>query len=177
MPMTEGLYYAERLGASMDTLNNANKTPLIRIYYSVTHVQEGTEWQLLGKPVERSVSLFLTDKAWPFTQPKLESMGFNGDFDAPDFDSEPGTQLDLTHQVKDGKTYENWNLDGWGGQKEATPPPKDMLRKFKARWGTDTAASKKPSGSPSAPPSKTEPESEPADAPAPPDLGSDRIPF
>lgn len=150
-------YFGTLLGGAADTLNNEKATPLMRLTFNVTHQAVNGEWAKLTDPVTRDVQLFLSDKAWPYSQPKLAALGFNGDFSEPVFDSDiisKGTMLECRHRRgtgQDQNMYEDWSLGGYG-QREVKSPSQDELRKFNARWRQDAASQRPPQGAPTPPP-------------------------
>lgn len=162
-------------------------TPYIFLDFDVTHFAENNEWtdissQSSVSPARRTINLYLSDNAWPFTKEKLERLGFNGSFDdeSMDFGDEPktkGVELYVKHDEYDGKTREKWDLTGGGGF-EHTPPAKDVTRKYAAKWRAETGS--KPTGKPAAPKAPSKPrQPEPAAAGVGAESGpsKDDIPF
>ena len=139
-----GNYYGRLAEAGMDTLNNEKQTMFMYLTFSVTNVFINGAWQDI-EPVNRDVKLFMSDKARPYTERTLETLGFNGDFENPQFKPElhNGTELVCTHNAPpNGKEYEEWNLSG--GQRERTAPNKDKLKRLRLRWSTNKTASTVP---------------------------------
>lgn len=105
------------------------------------------------------VYLSCSDKAWDYTEPKLKRLGFNGDFEKPEFSNGQGINLTCKHEEYQGKQQEKWDLGGGMPQ----PAGADVTKTFAARWKSTNGAAPKPAGRPTPPP----PPSAPA-APTPP---------
>lgn len=85
--------------------------------------------------VERRVFLSLHENSMPFTQAKLEALGFNGDFADPKFSDavhNKGVELVCEHSTHNGKATERWGLANW--RPEIKPATADKLRHFNAKW-------------------------------------------
>lgn len=84
-----------------------------------------------------------------FVDAKLAEMGFNGDFEAPEFGKEAYEQIELTceHDNYQGKKKEKWSL-GRGG---AAPAGRDVLNRLNADWRSKNAPSRPPQGRPTPP--------------------------
>ena len=109
---------------------------------------DGTEWQEIEPTIAR-VPIYLSEKAWPTAQAKLQALGFKGDFQSPQFDCPNGLQFRAT--VNEG--YTNWDLVDWsgGGNREATAPATSELLRLNARWKQETGGTPPPSSTPTAP--------------------------
>lgn len=100
----------------------------------------------------RTVYLYLTDAALPYTEPKLAALGFNGDYENPAFSKTEGVSLVCKHEEYEGKVREKWDLG-------FLPKPADkstlanLSAKFRARHGTPP----RPTAPPPSAPSKTPP--------------------
>jgi len=131
-----GIYYGY-LKFGVFTESGEKKTPTVALVFNVTSKSDGVGWVDIP-PIERTVFLYCSDKAWPHTEPKLKSLGFNGDFgEKMDFGQEPkndGVQLECKHSVYEGKTSEKWELVGAGGSFEPEPAPKNLVMQFNAKW-------------------------------------------
>ncbi|MBN2138177.1 MAG: hypothetical protein JW720_10235 [Sedimentisphaerales bacterium] len=155
MAQQAGTYFGVLVEAGLD--KNQNETPFMYLTFSVTHFNDDG-WVELPQPLRRDVRFYLSDAAWPYTSEDLQNLGFNGDWDNPKFKDDlydPGTELICTvRRGDDNKTYNDWDLPNrsYGSGKERTPPSREEVRKFKARWDTQTAANKQPTGRPLAPP-------------------------
>jgi hypothetical protein len=164
--MQAGDYWGVITGAETSELDNAKRTPLMYVKVLISHVagvdgNGAPAWVPLEQQAERDMRFFLTEKAWPHTEKKLRGLGFNGDFENPQFGDKAiadGVKLVCTHQAGNGADqtlYENWDLAEWGERKERQPASKDTVRKFAALWRTGSSAAAKPAGGPpamSAPP-------------------------
>lgn len=109
----------------------------------------------LGEGLTRSVFLFMSDAAAPYTEEALDKLGWNGDFDNPrvrdDIYSE-GISLYLKYEEYDGKPRERWNISTGGWKPSAAPAD------VKARLAARRRATKGPQPSrPSTPPPKSKP--------------------
>lgn len=173
-----GTYYGTLIGAGVDTLKSAKKTPFLYLTFRITHFFDGTGWATVGEPFDRDVKFFLSDTAWPYVEKDLAKCGFNGDFENPKFKDEfyNGTELLCSNATADtdGKTYENWELPGiaHNAPKERVLPPKEVLHRMNARWKTNNSARQVPqTNRPSPPPIAS---SRPANVPEP---KADDLPF
>jgi len=181
--MQPGRYYAFFQSAECGELGNEKSTPLIYMTFQITHCVGNDQWIELDPAVKanRDVRLFLSDKAWPYTEKKLQGMGFNGDFENPDVDPDfkrKGCALICSHRQGTGQdqtVYEDWDFADWGGG-ERRPLNEDKARLFAARWKTANAASQPPAGEPVSS-SAPAPVQAPAPAPATAGPSSDGIPF
>ena len=175
-------------------LNNAKGTPLISVTVTIGHFNTGPAdapvWEALPVAYQRRVDLFLTDAAWPYTEPKLKALGFNGDFAAPEFSGDAvttGIALVCSHKTRDGKTYEDWDLADWGGGGDAEPLDKATVQLMNARWKTNQTMQAPPAGQPVGigapapapnPATVAAPEPDPTEPPpVEPPLGGEDIPF
>ncbi len=129
-------------------------TDQIVLRFDITLMWDGTNWQSMQID-DRRVYLSLSGAAWSYTERKLLSLGFNGDFLAPGFDQAivtKGTQLECTENNYGGKISERWDLLGFGGGGEIERMPEGEARKLNARWKTSVSRQTKPEGAPAAPP-------------------------
>lgn len=151
--MAEGSYWARVLSGKCVEIG-AKKTPCLAVEFEVTHGTMGDDWQSLPRPAKRTVKMFLSDAAWPYSEKKLAKLGFNGDFVYPAFDVEnqEGFELICCHDTRDDKTYEKWELAEFQSGSDDVAPPENTLRRLSARWKTGQAASTKPKGRPNSPP-------------------------
>lgn len=149
--MNAGTYNGQ-FKKAVTTESGAKKTPTLALTFDVTHFAEGADW--VEVPVtERTVFMYLSDAAWPYTSEKLQKLGFNGDFDNPTI-SQQQVSLELTHESYNGQTKERWSIAG-GGSFEAEPAGNDVTRRLNALWKNDNGGPKaKPAGRQAAPPKK-----------------------
>lgn len=149
----EGTYFGNLVEAKSVTIGD-KKTSALSITFEITHQADGDQWADID-PFMREVLVWLSDKAWDFSQRRLAAMQFNGNFQDPQFDpvmTEKGTQLICSHGKYQGRDQENWVLACWNEKRERGEPSVDEMRKLAARWGMDATAAKLPAGKPSAPP-------------------------
>lgn len=97
----------------------------------------------LGANTTRSVSFWLTDACWEFSEPKLRKIGWNGETEEGKvaWDSNAEFEWDMTmepRQDKPGTMQERWDLGGRGPRPVAAPPDKAAL--FKARYSQNGPA-------------------------------------
>lgn len=163
MPFEVGTYRGQLKGGVVTTARTG--TEQMALMFDVTEYWNGASHESVTPPAERTVFLSLTDKAMPYTKTKLESLNFNGDFEDPQFQTDPeGAQLTCTEDTYQGKKHEKWDLAGFGGNLEKAGT--DKLRRLNARWkaggGKTTkaktaapAAPAAPSGPPPATPART----------------------
>jgi hypothetical protein len=161
--MQEGNYFGYVAFAECLQLNNANKTPYMGVTFNVTHYPgPDGNWEELPQSEQRMVRLFMSDRAWPYTEAKLADMKFDGNFDNPGF-GEPfrseGCELVCKHTEDKGKTYENWDIAGGAGGGEKLDG--EVQRRLAAKWKQGQGS--KPTGRPAAP---ARPAANPATAPA-----------
>lgn len=129
-----GIYKGKLVDAGVSQLNNEKQTPYIYLTFTLTHYGNGAELQ---EPVNREVRMFLSEKALSYTEDNLKKLGFNGNYEAPEFRNGlylEGCELGCEHSQNDGKTYENWGICGLGGSGEKKPLPKATLKTLNAKW-------------------------------------------
>lgn len=136
----------------------------IEIKFEIVHYWDGSQWTPLPTPLERTLFLSLHDNALEYTTAKLKTLGFNGDFERPDFSDEAKTAgVDLNAEtetdVNSGKERQRWDLARWGGTRNAEKASTDKLKRMNAIWKQQngTPAKPAPSGKPSAPPAAPAP--------------------
>ena len=143
MLMDPGDYFGKLVEAGTDTIGDKN-TPLIYLTFEITHQGKDGAWYPLTQPTRRAVRWFLSDAAWPHTESKLRRIGFDGNFNVPNFDpdlSNTGAALQCTHQVYNNQSREQWDI-----AKDHKPPSEDTLGLLSARYQNN--APPKPLGSP-----------------------------
>lgn len=100
----------------------------------------------------RTVYLYTTDAAWPFTSDKLKRLGWNGKTgEAAEFSDAQGVELYCDHDTYNGTTKEKWNIGGLGMKADAGT---DKLRTIEARFRNEHR-SPAPAPARSAPPART----------------------
>ena len=169
--MNEGTYSGSPTSGTTTT-SKQNK-PQIAVAFSITHIADGAgEWQDV-QPFERKLYISLTDAAWPYSMDRLKAIGFNGDFDNPNF-SPDSVALRCFHEEYEGKPKEKWDIITAGA--EATKADSNTIRTLSAKWkqAAKPAGAPKPPGKPAAPPAAKKPAMAGAGA-AP--IDPDEIPF
>lgn len=119
----------------------AKGTPYLSVTFAVPNVGE------------RSVSLWLTEKAMANTEEKLEQLGFNGDVEHPQF-SNPIASLSCEPEEYNGKKVERWQI-GRGDTPLGTDEAAAIAARFRARFGgsvNGTASAPRAAAPPSVPP-------------------------
>lgn len=122
---------------------------------------ENGEWAELPVPIDANIYLSFSDKAWEWTEKKLVALGFNNNFDAPDFADDAktnGVRLKNRHEDYQGKRTEKWELASFGGPAKAD---ENKIKKLQQRWNAKVG---KPAGKPAAPPRAAKPSQQDKDA-------------
>lgn len=130
--------------------------------WEVGEAKTGTPQMVLTFAVEearRTVFLALSDAAWAYTEEKLIGMGFNGDFENPEFSKSNGVALYMKHDTYNGVTKEKWDISTGIN---VTPAKVDVRKSLSRRWRSQHGSSPKPAAS--APPPRTAPRSAPPPA-------------
>jgi hypothetical protein len=150
------------------TEKSSKGTPHVTIQFNITHTSAGESWAPVVTPFYRTVRLFLSPAAEPYTMKKLEQLGFNGDFgDGMAFsaDTMNGVALQCKHEVYEGEQRERWDLAG-GGPTEIERASTDIIRQLNAKYRAKVApATPKPPAKPTA----TAPKAPAAPPPLPPE--------
>jgi hypothetical protein len=154
MTAEAGTYYGRIV--DIGTGHYSTGTPYIFVGWQVTHQAVGGEW----KPVDlgaRETKWSTSERALSYTIDRLARLGFNGDFDAPEFTADPnpkteGVELVCTLESGDnGKVYEKWDISLG---RERNVWDKQAKREFAALYKQQARANQKPSGAPPAPPTR-----------------------
>lgn len=100
----------------------------------------------------RTVYLYLSDKAWSYSVAKLQTLGFNGDWDEPAFSKTEDVPLFCKHEEYDGQLREKWDIGRAGPYgKPASEKLKNMLAsKWRAEVGPAPAPTTKAPAKPPA---------------------------
>ena len=138
--LAAGNYHGKVIGATTIEVG-ANKTPMMEVECSVAHIAGDGAWVALPETGSRKLKLFLSPAAWPYSQKKLTFLGFNGEFEKPQFTGDAvdvGVALTCSHKKSgDGtKTYEEWDLSDWGGG-GAAQASSDTMHLLNAQWKQD----------------------------------------
>lgn len=166
MAFAPGSYFARPIRSVVAELGQ-DKKPALVITFDIVSVARDGAWAEIPNPEQRDVKMFLTENAWPYTEAKLKSLGFNGDFANPQFSPEfnDGTELVCTNRPYNGKTFDDFDFPR--GHSEVTPAGNDAVRQLNAKWRTQNAAAPRPAGSPAAPPARQVVHAPAAPKPAP----------
>jgi hypothetical protein len=142
----KGTYFAELQSAVLgDKRMKADGTwsaPQMVFSFQITHISKNGAWQALPGPFMRHVYSSLSEAAWPSTEQKLQALGFNGDFQNPDFSDKTkneGVELTCTHQEYQGKTSDKWEFSNWGTT-EVKRASVDIVRQMNAKWKAKVGA-------------------------------------
>lgn len=152
--LTAGTYFGQLQGGKVTKAKSGS--PQMEVEFLVINVWNGSEWTPIAPGTMRTIYMSLTDDAWPYSQRKLEALGFNGNFRDPDFGNEAkgeGVQLLCNHDSYNGKASEKWELANWG-KRENGSAGADVLRTLEARWKSNAAAPARPAGRPTPPPAR-----------------------
>lgn len=145
-----GLYCASRI-LSAETLESKNGKAYLKIDFALTHRADNEQWISIGAAESRSIRLFVSDKAYSYTEAKLVELGFNGDFLNPQFSTpEEVYQLVCVHEMYEGKSQEKWDLAGSGGS-EGKSVTEETIRDLSARWSSAHAQAPIPASAPAMP--------------------------
>jgi len=132
-----GKYKGKLLDAGVAVLDNEKQTPYMYLMFDIlSHIQAGEEYDITEQAT-RDVKFFLSEKALPYAEKDLAKLGFNGDFEHPEFFEKlytEGCELFCGENVNGDKVYEDWSIVGLGGQTEKKPAPKNLLKKLNAKW-------------------------------------------
>lgn len=153
----EGYYAGKLISATFEAPEG--KSPRMSLVFEIGGRDE--EGNYVQGQQRRIVYLYMSDKAFQYSEEKLRRLGFNGNFEAPEFTSADNVELNCKHEekVKDGKptgqTVEKWDIAG--GFKPQPAPP-DVAKQFGAKWrATVGGPPAKPAGKPPAPPAAKTP--------------------
>ena len=164
MQFTPGSYLAKLVGAVLGQTNGTPPAEQMVLTWSVTHQAVNGQWDSI-EPTDRRMYLSFSGGAVPFTKAKLKSLGFNGNFDQPDFAPNvvnDGVEIIASENTYNGKTTLRWDLPGGGGEVEKAPA--NVIRARQAAWDRDEKPVQRPTP---AKPAAPKPAARPAPAPAP----------
>src|SRR5690606_40699713 len=98
--MDQGKYHGV-LKYGVTSVSKTSRNPQMALVFDVTHRLENGKWAEMPAAQERTIYLSMSDNAWKYTESKLNALGFNGSFDAPDFSHEAkteGVELECVHE-------------------------------------------------------------------------------
>lgn len=133
MPQFEpGMYFMST--PTMGTANSKNGKPFLFLQGNITHVSINGEPIAVPDVSERTVRLFLSDAAFPYTMDRLKPLEFNGDFVEPKLGGEhlKGVWVECSHETYEGKVQERWQLPGGGGGVEHEQLDSETVRRLTA---------------------------------------------
>lgn len=143
-----GIYLGEVHQWGLGESKNENKTPYLYVAFKVTHQAGGGEWLPADVSEERTVFLWLSEKALDRTLQIIGDMGFVGD-DLSKLDL-PGdkrqVQFECKEETYDNKVREKWEVYG-NRSIEHKALEGNAVRALNAHWQKH-----KPSGRPTAAP-------------------------
>ena len=111
MPSLDKGYYWGKV-KEFGTAESDKGTPYFFLTCEIVAVRVGQEYIDIA-PEERTVFIYLSDAAMQYSAPKLISIGFNGNFAAPDIGEDAktnGVMLENEPETFDGKLREKWQL-------------------------------------------------------------------
>lgn len=125
--------------------------PQMVITIQPTHYNTGDDWEEIPNEGTRTLWLQLHGGAKEYSFKKLDSMGFNGDWNEPKFGREGGSpdfEFLCSEEERDGKRRENWDVANWGGGGSVEAAGQDVLLQLDSMWkkrkgGTPAPAGKK----------------------------------
>lgn len=135
MQASEGDYHGSIIKTGVGE-SSQKGTPYIFVECDVTHIADDSAergWRLIESPFKRTVYMYLSDEAWPYTELKLEQLQFNGDFTNPAFEV-GGVPLTCKFEQYQGKNKERWDITYSGGGGEHKGVTSDVLRTLNAKW-------------------------------------------
>lgn len=161
----EGTYTAHLIGVTFGKSKNTG-TPCL-----------ASEWHIEEEDANRTVYTYLSKLSKKNSYKKLKAVGFNGDFENPEFEVTT-TELNCVHSEYEdynGDTQENekWDFASWGSP-SVEEADRKTIKKMNAEWkkevggGTARAkkAPKKGTGKKAAP-AKPKPAEKPSEVPEP----------
>lgn len=156
-----GKYQGMIVGSTVGT-SRQKQTPFIEVEFAL--LNDGAD-----SGERRSITFYITKKTIDRVRGELDSLGWNGDFEAPAFNKEKVFSLYMKYEQYNGKDQERWNLSSVG-----TIDP-EAKAKLKAMFGQKippkpiVAPPSTPLGKPpavSTPPAVSRPPSVNSDPPA-----------
>lgn len=107
---------------SAQTLSSSNGNPFLQIAFNFEDGDGSTKY----------INLYLTDNAIPYSKKKLDILGFNGDFENPQF-TVGYFEVQVTQEQYEGNMVEKYDV--------ALPPRNNKMdigsiKRLNARWKT-----------------------------------------
>lgn len=147
--LAPGNYFGKLSDAGLESVGQ-NGTPAFTMSFIITHVAENGAWTPITE-VRRNIQLFMTDAAREYALADLRRLGFDGNFDAPKFDTDvhEGLEISLWHEMYEGKTQEKLKIARLKQARERKPVNEDVKRTLQALY---KSGAPKAAPAPSAPP-------------------------
>lgn len=143
-----GTYVADIIDAV--TTVTKNNTPCIEIHISVNEPTPKREIDH-ALPVMRTLYIYLSEAAKQTSREKLQSLGFNGNFDAPEFTASE-LLVKCIHETNPatGMPREKWELGSWKSPSQRAGDA--IVRSLNSWWngGTSPQGSTRPAVPPQA---------------------------
>ena len=160
MKASAGIYYGKLKEVEVG-ITGKNKTSRIRLTFLVADMaNQENDWEPVD-PFDRSIDLYLTDKALEWTEEKLAVLGFDGNYANPSIQSfnpelsADGCQMECCIKPKQGGegTFEEWTLVMLRdvGTTGLDPLQGNELDRLSARFKQSQANTRKPESAPGAP--------------------------
>jgi len=124
-----------------------------------------TIWYIEEEDIERTVYTYINKNTMKTSFKKLDSIGFNGDFNNPAVSVE-SVELRCVHSEYDGKEREKWDFAAWGGAAVEKTDNK-TIRELNAMWKKEVGSSPKPKAKAKAAPAPAPKKEKPAPEPEP----------
>ena len=108
----------------------------VEIEFDIVAGKDGGQWSPIDGE-RRRVFLSLSEKARAYSEDKLESIGFKGDYAAIKFDDAlvaDGVELVCRHEEYNGSTREKWDFASWGAPREVAAAPADEIKRLNALY-------------------------------------------
>ena len=130
--MPAGKYRATIHGRPfLGRLGNEKRTPFMDVYIALEKFEWNGEWRAVPpKNRDQVVRMFLSDKAFQYTEKKLLDLKFNGDFGSPAFAETGPVEVVCKHE--NGYATFEFPMTGAGGD----PMDEQTVRLLTSRWRT-----------------------------------------
>ncbi len=132
--LAPGSYFGKLADAGLESVGQ-NNTPAFTMSFIITHVAENGAWAAITE-VRRNIQMFMTDAAREYALTDLRKLGFDGNFDAPKFDTDvhEGLELALWHETYEGKIQEKVKIARLRQARERKPVADDVKRTLQALY-------------------------------------------
>ena len=139
MLQDEGIYLGRLMEKGVDAVGEKD-TPRLFLIYEITHVARNGDWEDVRQTFRRTVSFWLSDKAYSQSLENLEAMGWNGEFREPEFTNpnvNENVNLECTHEEYQGKPQERWSLLDYQGEYQRKKVSNDVMELLEAKRDTE----------------------------------------